>query len=248
MPTAFTDEETERIRSALIQAGIRLSKELGLQRMSVEKLTAAVGIAKGSFYLFFGSKEDFILAVAEYMGAQTQKMLLSRLNGRRQMSAHEFMEFFSEYLHSDFDLMNGLTIGLLNVVLYGFGWLINILYAAKKGKGMPFFRTYFHRMGTTNVYRLAKILWRIDLRPIADKLTKYYLIIGGSRDSMACRAGLGRHLLVLRKARSVSSREITEFEQGADHCCCGNQTAAMDAVLLWAEMMEFRDRSLDDLQ
>lgn len=110
MPTAFTDEELEHIRSALIQAGIRLSKELGLQKMSVEKLTAAVGIAKGSFYMFFGSKEDFILEVAEYTGAQTQKMLLSRLNARRKMSAHEFMEFFSEYLHSDFDLMNGLTV------------------------------------------------------------------------------------------------------------------------------------------
>ena len=110
MPTAFTDEELEHIRSALIQAGIRLSKGLGLQKMSVEKLTAAVGIAKGSFYMFFGSKEDFILEVAEYTGAQTQKMLLSRLNGRRKMSAHEFMEFFSEYLHSDFDLMNGLTV------------------------------------------------------------------------------------------------------------------------------------------
>ena len=110
MPTAFTDEELEHIRSALIQAGIRLSKEHGLQKMSVEKLTAAVGIAKGSFYMFFGSKEDFILEVAEYTGAQTQKMLLSRLNGRRKMSAHEFMEFFSEYLHSDFDLMNGLTV------------------------------------------------------------------------------------------------------------------------------------------
>lgn len=110
MPTAFTDEELEHIRSALIQAGIRLSEELGLQKMSVEKLTAAVGIAKGSFYMFFGSKEDFILEVAEYTGAQTQKMLLSRLNGRRKMSAHEFMEFFSEYLHSDFDLMNGLTV------------------------------------------------------------------------------------------------------------------------------------------
>ena len=110
MPTAFTDEELEHIRSALIQAGIRLSKELGLQKMSVEKLTAVVGIAKGSFYMFFGSKEDFILEVAEYTGAQTQKMLLSRLNGRRKMSAHEFMEFFSEYLHSDFDLMNGLTV------------------------------------------------------------------------------------------------------------------------------------------
>ena len=90
VPIAFTGEEMDRIRSGLIQAGIRLSKELGLQKMSVEKLTEAVGIAKGSFYLFFGSKEDFILAIAEYAGSETQKMLLSRLNGRRQMSAHEF--------------------------------------------------------------------------------------------------------------------------------------------------------------
>lgn len=110
MPTAFTEEEMNRIRSELIHAGIRLSKELGLQKMSVEKLTDAVGIAKGSFYLFFGSKEDFILAIAEYAGIETQKMLLTKLNGRRQMSAHEFMEFFNGYLHSDLDLMNGLTV------------------------------------------------------------------------------------------------------------------------------------------
>ena len=110
MPTAFTEEEMKRIRTKLIFAGIRMSKELGLQKMSVEKLTAAVGIAKGSFYLFFGSKEDFILEIGNYMGAETQKMLLSKLNGRKQMSAHEFIEFFNEYLHSDLDVMNGLTV------------------------------------------------------------------------------------------------------------------------------------------
>ena len=49
MPTAFTDEEIKSIRSELIQAGIRISKELGLQRMSVEKLTEAVGIASRHF-------------------------------------------------------------------------------------------------------------------------------------------------------------------------------------------------------
>lgn len=110
MPTAFTEEEIKRIRTELIFAGIRMSKELGLQKMSVEKLTAAVGIAKGSFYLFFGSKEDFILEIGNYTGAEIQKMLLSKLNGRKQMSAHEFIEFFNEYLHSDLDVMNGLTV------------------------------------------------------------------------------------------------------------------------------------------
>ena len=82
--------------------------------------------------------------------------------------------------------VNRLIWGMLNVFLFLFGWLINILYAAKKGRRMPFFRTYFHRMGTTNVYRLAKILWSVDLRPISDRLTKDYLVIGGSRDTMAC--------------------------------------------------------------
>lgn len=118
MPNAFTEEESKRIRQELILAGIRLSKELGMQKMSVEKLTAAVGIAKGSFYLFFGSKEDFILEVAAYASEETQKMLLKKLNGRTQMTAHEFMEFFSEYLHSDLDLMNGLTVS-------DFYWLKN---------------------------------------------------------------------------------------------------------------------------
>ena len=53
-------------------------------------------------------------------------------------------------------------------------------------------------------------------------------------------------MLVLKKARSVAAREITEYEQGADHCCCGNQVAVMDAVLLWAELMEQRNRSLNN--
>ena len=118
MPNAFTEEESKRIRQELILAVIRLSKELGVQKMSVEKLTAAVGIAKGSFYLFFGSKEDFILEAAAYASEETQKMLLKKLNGRTQMSAHEFMEFFNEYLHSDLDLMNGLTVS-------DFYWLKN---------------------------------------------------------------------------------------------------------------------------
>ena len=109
MPIAFTEEEMTKLRHELILAGIRLSRELGLQRMSVEKITSAVGIAKGSFYIFFDSK-DFILEIADYANRETEKMLLAALNGRRQMSAHEFISFFNMYIHSDYDLMGGLTV------------------------------------------------------------------------------------------------------------------------------------------
>lgn len=110
MPIAFTEEEMTKLRHELILAGIRLSRELGLQRMSVEKITSAVGIAKGSFYIFFDSKEDFILEIADYANRETEKMLLAALNGRRQISAHEFISFFNTYIHSDYDLMGGLTV------------------------------------------------------------------------------------------------------------------------------------------
>lgn len=110
MPIAFTEEEMTKLRHELILAGIRLSRELGLQRMSVEKITSAVGIAKGSFYIFFDSKEDFILEIADYANKETEKMLLAALNGRRQMSTHEFISFFNMYIHSDYDLMGGLTV------------------------------------------------------------------------------------------------------------------------------------------
>ncbi len=110
MPIAFTEEEMTKLRHELILAGIRLSRELGLQRMSVEKITSAVGIAKGSFYIFFDSKENFILEIADYANRETEKMLLAALNGRRQMSAHEFISFFNTYIHSDYDLMGGLTV------------------------------------------------------------------------------------------------------------------------------------------
>lgn len=110
MPIAFTEEEMTKLRHELILAGIRLSRELGLQRMSVEKITSAVGIAKGSFYIFFDSKEDFILEIADYANRETEKMLLAALNGRRQMSAHEFISFFNMYIHSDYDLMGSFTV------------------------------------------------------------------------------------------------------------------------------------------
>lgn len=78
-------------------------------------------------------------------------------------------------------------------------------------------------------------------------ITKDYLIIGGSKDTMACRAAIGRHMLVLKNAKSVAAREITEKEQGADHCSCGNQKLAMDTILLWLESLKLRDETLEEL-
>lgn len=110
MPASFTKEQQEEIREQLFHVGTRLSRALGVQRMTVSKLTASCGIAKGSFYSFYESKEEFIMALAAWADRKTEEMLNRKLGGRSQMTTHEFFEFFREFLYSEYDLMNGLTV------------------------------------------------------------------------------------------------------------------------------------------
>lgn len=110
MPVSFTKEQQEEIKERLFHEGIRLCRKLGVQHMTVSRLTSACGIAKGSFYSFYKSKEEFILALSDWANKKTEEMLDRKLAGRKRMSAHEFFEFFKEYLYSEYDLMNGLTV------------------------------------------------------------------------------------------------------------------------------------------
>ncbi|MCM1039367.1 MAG: TetR/AcrR family transcriptional regulator [Ruminococcus sp.] len=110
MPASFTKKQQVEIREQLFHEGIKLFRTLGVQRTTVSKLTSACGIAKGSFYSFYESKEAFILALAEWAEQKKNEMLKEKLAGRSQMSTHEFLEFFREYLCSEYDLMNGLTV------------------------------------------------------------------------------------------------------------------------------------------
>ena len=62
---AFTDFEFEQLQRALLQETRRCAVTLGMKKTSVEQLTRAVGIAKGSFYKFYESKEMLFFAVLE---------------------------------------------------------------------------------------------------------------------------------------------------------------------------------------
>ena len=62
---AFTDEQNETIRKDLIREARRCGITIGMRKTSVEQLTNAVGISKGSFYKFFDSKELLFLTVLE---------------------------------------------------------------------------------------------------------------------------------------------------------------------------------------
>ncbi len=62
---AFTEYETEQLRKALLKETRHCAVTLGMKKTSVDQLTKAVGIAKGSFYKFYESKEMLFFAVLE---------------------------------------------------------------------------------------------------------------------------------------------------------------------------------------
>ena len=62
---AFTDYETEQLHKALLKEARHCAVTLGMKKTSVDQLTKAVGIAKGSFYKFYESKEMLFFAVLE---------------------------------------------------------------------------------------------------------------------------------------------------------------------------------------
>ena len=63
MPKIYTEEEKRNIRNALRrEAGICLDK-YGVRRTTVDELVRRVSIPKGTFYLFYASKEELFFDI-----------------------------------------------------------------------------------------------------------------------------------------------------------------------------------------
>lgn len=74
MTPRFTEREREVIREHLLDSGHRRFSTAGLQKTSVEELATDAGIAKGSFYAFFGSKEELFIAVNARLARQKSEL------------------------------------------------------------------------------------------------------------------------------------------------------------------------------
>ncbi len=99
MARGFTDREKEIIRSELINAGRELFGTYGLKKTSIEDLTKAVGIAQGSFYTFFDSKEDLYLEVMDSEGEAIKEKFLKQEKSFGRLTRKNFKAFFKKVLN-----------------------------------------------------------------------------------------------------------------------------------------------------
>ena len=86
---AFTDFETEQIRKALLAETRRCAVTLGMRKTSVDQLTQAVGISKGSFYKFYDSKELLFFAVLEDIHTELYEVADRALHEHERLSPAE---------------------------------------------------------------------------------------------------------------------------------------------------------------
>lgn len=75
MPKAFSEHEKETIRAQMREKGKKLFEKQGLKKTSVDELTAAAGISKGAFYLFYDSKEELFLEILEELEADFRSQI-----------------------------------------------------------------------------------------------------------------------------------------------------------------------------
>ncbi len=67
----FSELERERIRQKLMAEGERLFTTFGIKKVSIDEIVRAAGIAKGTFYAFYPSKEHLYMDIA---GNQQSRM------------------------------------------------------------------------------------------------------------------------------------------------------------------------------
>lgn len=96
MTRAFNDREKEIIRQSLIEKGRELFLSYGLKKTSISDITKAVGIAQGSFYIFFDSKEDLYFEILQIEEEKIRGNLIDKQLLNKKLTKEVFKLFLKE--------------------------------------------------------------------------------------------------------------------------------------------------------
>ncbi len=109
-PKLFALQEREELRVKMLDAGFELIKRHGMTHASVEKITAAVGLGKSTFYNFFQSKELFVYEIIQYQRDVAKQDFMNLLADREKMTAAEGRTFLKKIIFSPNSIYQYLTV------------------------------------------------------------------------------------------------------------------------------------------
>jgi AcrR family transcriptional regulator len=98
MPKKFNEKEKQWIRQKLIEEGKQRFEAHGLRKTSIVDITKATGIAQGSFYMFFASKEELFYHILLEEEAIIRKQLLASVSDASIITKEGIHRFLLEAL------------------------------------------------------------------------------------------------------------------------------------------------------
>lgn len=93
-------KDPEVRRNELLDIALGLVQQVGYDAMSVEAVTTTAGVAKGTFYHYFGSKDDLQFQLLERLGTELHQAIAAALRAQPGTGAEQlqvFMEAAAAY-------------------------------------------------------------------------------------------------------------------------------------------------------
>ena len=96
MAGGFTDEERVVIREKLLTAGYELIIDLGIKKMTIAMVAESAGVAVGSFYNFFNSKEEFVVALIRETEQKAMEKMMTGFSKDGTIPLKKFLDAYRE--------------------------------------------------------------------------------------------------------------------------------------------------------
>ncbi|MFC4558032.1 TetR/AcrR family transcriptional regulator [Virgibacillus kekensis] len=120
----------------LIEAGIKLFAEKGYHKTSIQEIATAAGVSKGAFYLYFQSKEDFIMTAFHYYHHEISQQIEAVKNDNhspreslaKQIEVviryiYEYKDFLTMQLRENFSVGENTDTFIHQMKMQNFHWL-----------------------------------------------------------------------------------------------------------------------------
>ena len=116
MAGGFSDKERVEIRQRLLNSGYELSTEVGIKKMTIAMIAKNSEVAVGTFYNFFASKEEYVVAMIRDTEVKYEKEMASHFSKDGTIALKKFLEVFRENFKPENNF-------LLRIKLYDWVWL-----------------------------------------------------------------------------------------------------------------------------
>lgn len=103
MPKIYSEEKRHKIRERLLSAGLELIRQNGMKKMSIGEITKRVGIAQGTFYNFFDSKEMLVYSLANAYQERINNKMRDIIQSTGYLNREDLRELYYGMILKDDD-------------------------------------------------------------------------------------------------------------------------------------------------